>query len=92
MWRRDGVFSDQGDSHPLSPSGVSGAGLLWSEQAYLVELDLSPFHLEVGVEERSCGPVLHVVDGQGRGHGRPLALVLGLGPCGLDGPRLLGLC
>jgi hypothetical protein len=83
-------LSGRGHSCALSPSGMSGACLLLSEQAYLVELDLSPFNPEVGTEKRSCGAALREVNGEGRGHGRPLDLVLGPGLHGIDGPRLLG--
>jgi hypothetical protein len=40
---------------------VSEACLLLSEQAYLVELDLSLFLPEVRTKERSCGAGLHIV-------------------------------
>jgi hypothetical protein len=48
-----------------------------------------PLHVpsEVGRGEISCGAVLRVVKGEGRGHGRSLASVRGL-----DGPHSLGLC
>jgi hypothetical protein len=64
--------------------------LLLSEQAYLAELDLSPFHPKVKTEERSCSAMMCVVKGEGRGHGRPLALVLGPGLRGLNGPWFPG--
>jgi hypothetical protein len=35
----------------------------------LLELDLSPFHPRVGMEERSCGDVLSLVKGEERGRG-----------------------
>jgi hypothetical protein len=88
----DGICLDQGDSCPLSPSGVSEACLLLSEQAYLVELDLSLFLPEVRTKERSCGAGLHIVKGEERGRGQPLTLVLGPGLRGSDGPRFLVLC
>jgi hypothetical protein len=50
-----------------------------------------PIPSKVGTEERSRSAALCAVKGGGRGHGRPLALVLGLGLRDLDGPWLLGL-
>ena len=51
-----------------------------------------PVPSRVETEETSCGAMLCVVKGEGRGHGRPLALVLSLGLHSLDGPHLLSLC
>ena len=60
------------------------AGVLGGARPLLVPL-------RVGMEKRSYGVAFCVVKGEGRGHGRLLALVLGLGLHGLDGPWLLGL-
>jgi hypothetical protein len=50
-----------------------------------------PVSSGVRTKERSCNVALRAVKGEGRGCGQPLALVVGPDPCGLDGPRLLGL-
>jgi hypothetical protein len=58
-WRRDGVCLVLEDSYSLSPGGVIGVCLPLSEQAYLVELDLSPFLPRSG--RRRGRAVLHCV-------------------------------